>query len=81
MVLAHAELERLLLGGVVERERTRLGLAVVVAGQRLDDDRHLRDRVEYLPASLRGATDRDAVNGPVAGAVAGDDGVGLLPSR
>jgi hypothetical protein len=82
MVIAQAELEGLLFGGVVERERPRLGLAVVVSHQRLHDDRAVAVGVEHTPASFRGAAGGDAVVGAVARAVAGGDRVehGLLPS-
>ena len=71
MVIAEAKLEGLLLGRVVERERVRLGLAIVVARQRLDDDCGPARGVEHAPASLRGAADGDEVLSAVAGAVAG----------
>ena len=81
-MIAQAEVEGVLFGGVVARERPRLGEPVVVAGERLDDDRAVGGGVEDAPAALRRAVDADEVLAAVAGAVAGGDGVGhgSLPS-
>src|SRR4051812_19437775 len=75
MVVAQTDREGLLFGRVVERDRPRLGLAVVVSGQCLDDDRAVRDRVEHASASLWCAVDTDEMVGAVAGAVARGQGV------
>jgi hypothetical protein len=83
VVIAQAQLEGLLLGGVVARECERLGFPVVVPGQYLDDDRAAGGAVDHAPTPLRRAGGGDRVVGAIAGAVAGGDGVShaLLLSR
>ena len=59
-VIAQAELERLLLGGVVAGERVRLGEPVLGVVECLDD-RHGPGDVEHAPAAAGAAADDDAV--------------------
>jgi hypothetical protein len=80
VVGAHTEMEGLLLGGVVARERLRLDLAVVESAQRLDDDRPVAGGVEHAPAPLRRTADADEVVGAVARAVRAVTGSGIVCS-